>query len=127
MEQAHTDPRVAIVVEDDGEVRALAATLLEESDFAVVECDSAEAALRAAQQSSDRIALIFTDVRLAGEMDGVELARIVHERWPDVSVLVTSGIAGDRAQHLPKEARYMAKPWRALDVLTFAERARRAH
>jgi CheY-like chemotaxis protein len=40
-----TDKRIVLVVEDDAELRWLTATLLEESEFDTVECESAEAAL----------------------------------------------------------------------------------
>jgi hypothetical protein len=36
-------------------------------------------------------------------------------------VIVTSGDPGDRLSSLPKEAAYMDKPWRGLDVLIAAE------
>ena len=42
---ASTKHLTAVVVEDDCDQRALAATLLEETEFDVIECDSAEAAL----------------------------------------------------------------------------------
>src|SRR5437667_335998 len=81
--------------------RALAATLLEETEFDVIECDSAEAALDVLHAREDPVALVFTDVRLAGPMDGVELARILDSDCPDTSVVVTSGDPRDRLGDLP--------------------------
>jgi CheY-like chemotaxis protein len=110
-----------MVVEDDRDQRALAATLLEETEFDVIECDSAEAALDVLHAREDPVALVFTDVRLAGPMDGVELARILDSDCPDTSVVVTSGDPRDRLGDLPANAVYVAKPWRALEVLMLAE------
>jgi CheY-like chemotaxis protein len=110
------------VVEDDPDIRSLAATLIEETDLDVVEEDSAEAALAFLKGNAGSVALLFADIRLR-RMDGVELARIVKRDWPWIRVLVTSGNPGDRLGDLPRGAKYMQKPWRALDVLIEAERA----
>ena len=118
----HNPARIALVVEDDPDVRSLAATLIEETDLDVVEEDSAEAALAYLKANARSVALLFADIRLR-RMDGVELARIVKRDWPWIRVLVTSGNPGDRLGDLPRGAKYMQKPWRALDVLIEAERA----
>lgn len=115
-------PRVALVVEDDPEVRALAETLLEETELEVVGCDSAEAALSVLQARGGDVALVFADIRLAGEMDGLQLARAVATLWPRARLVITSGHGLHRPE-LPTEAVFIAKPWRPLDVLVEAERA----
>ena len=112
-----------IVVEDEETLRDLAAAMLEETDLEVVECASAEAALAYMQERGSAVALIFTDVWLAGAMDGVELAQRVGQRWPGTRVIVTSGHDDDRARSVPASATFMPKPWRALEVLIHAERA----
>ena len=61
----------ALIVEDDVEQRQLAATLLEESDLHVIECESAEAAVSVMQRRGESIALVFADIRLPGLIDGV--------------------------------------------------------
>jgi CheY-like chemotaxis protein len=123
MAQPDDNPaRIALVVEDDPDVRSFAATLIEETDLDVVEEDSAEAALAYLKGNARSVALLFADIRLR-RMDGVELARIVERDWPWIRVLVTSGNPGDRLGDLPRGAKYMQKPWRALDVLIEAERA----
>lgn len=99
---AETDPRrVALVVEDDPAIRALAETLLEETELDVVGCDSAEAALSVLQARGGDVALVFADVRLAGHMDGLQLARAVATLWPRARLVITSGTAcaaGDAAR-----------------------------
>ncbi|WP_091716173.1 response regulator [Methylobacterium phyllostachyos] len=119
---AETHPRVALVVEDDREIRALAETLLEETELDVVGCDSAEAALAVLQARGGDVALVFADIRLAGQMDGLQLARAVATLWPRARLVVTSGHDLPRPE-LPREAVFIAKPWRPLDVLVEAERA----
>ncbi|MCJ2069539.1 response regulator [Methylobacterium sp. J-030] len=115
-------PRVALVVEDDPEIRALAETLLEETELDVIGCDSAEAALSVLQARGGEVALVFADIQLAGRMDGLQLARAVATLWPRARLVVTSGHGLPRPE-LPQEAVFIAKPWRPRDVLVEAERA----
>jgi DNA-binding NtrC family response regulator len=114
---------LALIVEDDADQRHLAAALIEETDLDVLECESAEAALSVMQRCGERILLVLVDIRLPGIIDGVDLAQAVRRHWPHTKVIVTSGDPGDRLSSLPKEAAYMDKPWRALDVLIAAEEA----
>ena len=123
MRASRHDCPVALVVEDDAAVRNLAAAVLEETDLDVIACESAEAAISVLERTGVTVALLFADVRLAGAMDGVALARTVGRRWPDVRVVVTSGYDESRDDRLPREAIYLQKPWRALDVLVQAEHA----
>ena len=114
--------RLALVVEDEPEVRALAEAVLEETELGVVGCDSAEAALAVLQERGGEVALVFADVRLAGRMDGMQLARAVATLWPRARLVLTSG-HGVRHPDLPREAVFIPKPWRACDVRVEAERA----
>ena len=123
MAQANRTATTALVVEDDPEIRSLAGAMLEETELNVVEVASGEEALAYLDEHGDEVALIFADVWLSGRLDGVELARAVQRRWPRVKMLVTSGNAGDRLRELPREAQFLPKPWRALDVLVAAEKA----
>ena len=52
---------IALIVEDDPDLRVLAAALLEESELQVVECDSAEEAMSALVRDGDDIALVDPD------------------------------------------------------------------
>jgi CheY-like chemotaxis protein len=113
----------ALVVEDEETLRDLAAAMLEETELEVVECASAEAAVAYLDRCAPDVALIFTDIWLAGAMDGVELARRVGKDWPWVRVVVTTGFPDDRVRQLPANAIFMSKPWRALEILMQAERA----
>ena len=109
----------ALVVEDDQIQREMIGLLLEESDFDVI-CDSAEAAEEVLQRVADSLALLLTDVNLAGRMDGVELAYVARKYNPELGVIVTSGKPLGR--ELPEGAKFWAKPWAPLDIIREAER-----
>jgi CheY-like chemotaxis protein len=119
------EPHIALIVEDDPDVRELAAALLEETALDVVEVESAEAALDCLQERGGEVAMIFADIRLAGMMDGVQLARAACTLWPTIRIVLTSGAASDRLDELPDCVTFMPKPWRGLDVLVEADKAMR--
>jgi CheY-like chemotaxis protein len=113
---------IALIVEDDPDVRELAAALLEETDLRVLECENAEQAIAILAREGEDVALVFSDIRLPG-LDGVDLARQIKAVWPHVSIVVTSGYSERRPDTLPENVVYMPKPWLALDVLMQADRA----
>jgi DNA-binding NtrC family response regulator len=121
---AARERRTVLVVEDDAELRALIVMLLEETDLEIVACDSAESALATMLLRGRDVVMIFSDVRLPGAMDGLDLAREAKVRWPHLTVVLTSGNAGHRLQALPEGVVYMPKPWQANEILALAERAR---
>lgn len=116
--------RLALIVEDDTDLRGLAAALLEETDLQVVEAASAEEALDFLRRHAEEVAFLFADVRLPCLMSGVDLARTVRLKWPWVRMVLTSGAPiGEGMGDIPREVRFMPKPWRALEVLMEAEKA----
>jgi DNA-binding NtrC family response regulator len=119
----HPEPHLALIVEDDPDVRALAGALLEETPLDVVEVESAEAALDCLQERGGEVAMVFADVRLPGEMDGVQLAKAACTLWPTIRIVLTSGDPGAVSEELPDCVTFMPKPWRGLDVLVQAEKA----
>ena len=121
MGQSRPIRATALIVEDDPTQREMICLLLEESDFDVIQCESAEAAELVVEKVGGCLALLMTDVNLAGRMNGVQLAHIAKERNPGLDVVVTSGRPLEQA--LPDGAKFWPKPWAALDVLREAQMA----
>jgi len=111
----------ALVVEDDPREREMISLLLEESQFEVIECDSAEAAEVVLRRIGRELAFFMTDVALAGAMDGVSLAYIARRYNPKLDVVVTS--SGPPPRPLPQGVQYWSKPWVPLDIIRLAEQA----
>jgi two-component system, response regulator PdtaR len=44
-------------------------------------------------------------------MDGVALAWVVRERWPDMTVILASGRRLPRKDEIPEDTRFLAKPF----------------
>ena len=112
---------LVLLVEDEILVRLTAAVGLEEAGFAVLEADDAAQALEILS-SHDVIFAVFTDVNMPGSLDGIDLAQLVHDRWPDVRILVTTGGA-DLSGGLPDGSEFLAKPYHAEQVVSRLRRA----
>jgi DNA-binding NtrC family response regulator len=115
--------RAILIVEDDPELRSLTATLLEDIELDIIECESAEAALATMLIRGRDVAMVFADVRLPGVMNGVDLAWEVKMRWPFLPVILTSGHPLKLIDELPLGVNYMPKPWQPLSLIVAAQEA----
>lgn len=100
-----------LIVEDEVFVRMIGADALEEAGYRVVEAGTADEALEVLERGQD-IRILFTDIRMPGSMDGLRLAEVVHERWPRIGILVTSGDMRPSNEAIPDDGRFLAKPYR---------------
>jgi PAS domain S-box-containing protein len=79
-----------LVVEDDTLVAELAAGMLSELGF---ECTVAHSAKEALERlaGGEKPKLIFSDIVMPGGLSGIELARKVRDRFPELPILLTTG------------------------------------
>jgi CheY-like chemotaxis protein len=117
MSESNATSKPAILVVDDEDLLRLhAADLLAENGYAVVEAPNAEAALKTLETHPD-VRLLFTDIQMPGAIDGLELARLVHQRWPHILLVMTSGRQRPSNAEIPDHGRFIAKPYRARELL----------
>jgi DNA-binding NtrC family response regulator len=112
--------QTVLVVEDEGIVREASVQELTDAGYEVLEAESAEAAL-AILEAGTTVAVLFTDVNMPGRLDGLDLARLVHDRWPGVRLIVTSGGGRIAPKDVPEEGRFLAKPYRLAHLTTLVE------
>jgi PAS domain S-box-containing protein len=78
-----------LLVEDNPDVAAASAGLLEQLGYTVRWVSNAEEAL--AEIDRDRIDLVFSDIVMPGKMDGLALAQAVREKYPRLPILLATG------------------------------------
>jgi len=83
---------VILVVEDEVTVRFCLAEYLAQHGFVVMEAANAAAAVSILQADDAPVDLVFSDVSMPGQMDGLGLARWVHDHRPEVPIILTSGV-----------------------------------
>ena len=105
----------ALVADDDALIRMDAAGILEDAGFRVLEADGYTQAVAMLMEAGESIQLLFTDVNMPpGEKNGFQLARECSRLFPDIRILVASGVVMSAADgELPKNAVFVRKPFSA--------------
>jgi DNA-binding NtrC family response regulator len=113
-------PVVVVVTEDEALVRMAAVEVLNDQGFVTIEADHAAAALKVCELRADEVDVLFTDIRMPGRLNGLELAHLVREQWPWISVVIASGNLVVDGDELPAGARFLPKPYdmqRVVDLI----------
>ena len=111
---------VILIVEDEPFVRMLAVDILEERGATIHEASDAAEALHL-METERAIDLVFTDITMPGEMDGLTLARCIQERCPSVAIVLTSGVQRPSGSELPSRGIFLPKPYRSDDLVRTVE------
>ncbi|WP_165820254.1 PAS domain S-box protein [Microvirga sp. KLBC 81] len=122
---ALVDGETILVVEDEDMVRDFSVSVLEDAGYRVLAAEDGQAALRLLLANRDEIALLFTDVVLAGSMNGRKVADEALKIRPDLKVLFTTGYTRNAIVHhgrLDEGIQLITKPFAAASLV---ERVRR--
>jgi CheY-like chemotaxis protein len=109
-------PAVVLIVEDEMMLRMRALDMVEDAGYTPVEAMDADEAIAIMEARSD-IALMCTDIQMPGSMDGLGLARAVHERWPSIKIIVVSGKLSPSNRDLPACSKFFGKPLDARQMI----------
>ena len=106
---AEAAQRVVLVVEDEVVLRMAVSAHLRDAGFVVIEAVDAEEAVELLRANRS-IQLVFSDITMPGTMDGDLLAEWISERYPEIRILLTSGIT-QRGQQP-----FIAKPYSFIEL-----------
>jgi two-component system, response regulator PdtaR len=112
-----TAPKVVIVAEDEELIRMMAAEALTDAGFVVLEAEHAADAISILEAQARGIHILFTDVHMPGDMNGLQLAHHTYGNWPWVGLIVTSGQAVISISDLPNGGRFLSKPYKLNHLL----------
>jgi two-component system, response regulator PdtaR len=103
-----------LLVEDDDLLRDILNDILCEAGFRTSEACCADEALSLLEDSgfAEATAALVTDIDMPGTLDGLALANCVHERWPRMGVVVTSGAHCGAGLLIRAPAVFLPKPFR---------------
>lgn len=113
-------PAVVLVVEDDWLLRQAMVIEMRNAGWQVLEASTGEAALSLPEMST--IDLVVTDIRLAGEMTGWDVAQGLRSRFSDLPVVYVSGndVENDR---MVSHSVFLGKPCTPDDLMRACRRA----
>jgi CheY-like chemotaxis protein len=100
---------VILVVEDEPVLRFILVEELQDAGYEVFAAVDAGHAIEILENNSD-IQLLLTDIDLFAGGEGVELARMVRDRWPPVRIILTSGNWTLQQGELTYAERFIPKP-----------------
>ena len=103
-----------LLVEDELLVREVAAEDLGEAGFDVTPASDGDEALEILRQGQG-FDLLFTDIRMPGQIDGWDLAREAKQLFPDLKVIYATGL-GDAGDDLTEGECYVRKPYNLKDL-----------
>lgn len=106
---------VILIVEDEAMIRMGAATLLEDLGYDYYEASDADQAVALLERHPE-ITIVFTDIQMAGSMDGLQLADYARRRWPPLKFIIVSGNHPATAIEMPQGARFFAKPYSSVAI-----------
>jgi len=114
--------RVVLIVEDEALVRANTSEMIAELGHAVLEAETAEAAVSVLE--SRAVDVLIVDIGLPG-MSGDSLAAQVRRRWPSVQVVIASGCSGEDSRDFSSAldgVDWLQKPYDAPDLMRMLAR-----
>lgn len=117
--------RTVLVVDDAGVVRRLSFRVLSEAGYRVFEAAGAVEALEVLAMLHGRVDLVLVDVVMP-EVNGVDLVRLIRERWDGPSILFMSAYPAEVLAHeglKDLRVQFLAKPFTRDELLSAALRA----
>jgi len=105
-----------LVVEDNLLIRMDSSDILKDAGFRVIEAEGADDAI-ARPEKADHVELLFSDVDMPGSMNGLALAEVVHRRWPNIRLLLTSGEHDIADEQIPDDGRFLPEPYSAKAIV----------
>ncbi len=112
-----------LLVEDNAAIQRLALRQIRQLGYRCHAVGGAQAALDYIASGAP-VDLLFSDVVMQGDIDGIKLAERVHDLWPEIKILLTSGFPRsmvNSAEPFVDQAKLLSKPYQ-LDELAQALR-----
>jgi CheY-like chemotaxis protein len=106
-----------LLVEDNPDVADATDSMLLQLGYDVTHARSASAALSATKTAT--FDLVISDILMAGEMNGLDLARKLRELYPELPVMLATGYS-NLADVAAKEFTLMRKPYQASEIVRAA-------
>jgi CheY-like chemotaxis protein len=110
-----------LVVEDEPMVRMLLAESLRDAGYRVLEAGNAADAISTLHEDP-AVDLVFSDVRMPGELDGFDLARWIKRHTPEMRVLLSSGWHGEgSSSNCCLDAPLVSKPYSQRQLISLID------
>ena len=104
--------RICLIVDDEPSIRTYLRAILQRERIQSLEADNAAQALSIIHKLGGRLDLIVCDIKMPGEMDGIDLAYSVRNSFPAVPFLLISGYGDvESVKHAAANFEFIQKPF----------------
>lgn len=104
-----------LIVEDEPQLRYNFVDFFDQAGHKTFEAGNADEAL--VHLKNNEIDTLFTDVDMPGSLDGLGLAAKVRSHWPEIKIIVTSGLITLAHYDEDLGISFLAKPASAFELL----------
>jgi len=80
-----------LLVEDEPLIRTILAEELSFQSFEVCEAETGDQAAALIENPPTAFSLLITDIHMPGQLNGIDVARSMRQRYPSVPIIYTSG------------------------------------
>jgi len=116
--------RICLIVDDEPSIRTYLRAILQAEQIQTLEADGAAQALRVIHKLGGRIDLMVCDIKMPGDMDGIDLAFSVRQSFPAVPVILISGYADlDGTKQAAAVFQFIRKPFVSETILAAVRHA----
>jgi DNA-binding NtrC family response regulator len=118
---------LCLIVDSEAAIRGYVKTILERHQFRTLEAENAVEAFKLVQKLRGGVDLILSEITMAGDMNGLDLAYAIKYSFPAIRVVLTSAYADiDARKHSSAGFVFLEKPFRLESLLTAIDSARAA-
>lgn len=110
MTEKSTGKILVLIVEDEPHIRVDVSDYIQDEGLAALEAATAAEALSILSSRND-IDVVFTDVTMPGSLDGIEFSQLVARNWPDIRLIMTSGMVRPVRKELAAGTVFFPKPY----------------
>jgi DNA-binding NtrC family response regulator len=122
-DHCHTIDRICLIIDDEPAIRTYLRAILQRAGIQSLEADGASQALGIIQKLDGRLDLIVCDIKMPGEMDGIDLAYSVRQSFPAIPVILISGYGDVEAlKQAPTKCVFIQKPFVPEAILVAAKK-----
>ena len=103
----HGKGELILVVDDEADVREVAAAILTKHGYRVITCADGVEAIALFIERSAEIRAVVSDINMPN-LDGHALATVVHDLRPDMKIVVMTGLGSSGSPHAPQTEEFAA-------------------
>src|SRR5665213_14688 len=114
IEDGILEKNVVLVVEDESIIRMEAVQVIKDAGYVVLDASNTDDAMTILKERPDSRA-VFAEIRVPGRLDGMDLARVIAERWSLIRLIVTS--SASKVGNFPADWRYIQKVYDGVQIV----------